>query len=195
MVPPRCEEKMDVAIVVDSSKNVEDFTQMKELVKNILEQYDVENNTRVAIVNYGKTPEYVVKVDEKNTHKTLFEKLNEVPQKGEEPRLDKALELVVNEIFNGAKDEHKHIPKVVYIVKEVEPVGGPGHENIPKIIEEFDEHHVQVVPIVIGENPNEDLLENIASKPEFIETADTAKELIDSKDIKETVDKTCKKSK
>ena len=196
MSPPRCNEKMDVVIVVDSSKNVGDFTQIKELVKNILEQYDVVNNTRVAIVNYGKTPEYVVSLHENNTHKSLFEKVNEIPQKGEEPRLDKALTMVTHEIFNvDIDDEYKHAPKVLYIIKEVEPLKASGHENIPKIIDRFDEHHVQVVPIVIGEEPNKDLLENIASKPGFITTADTSKELVDSKEIKETVDKTCKKRK
>lgn len=105
---PRCKTRLDVGFIVDASGSLRlEYHKEKAFIKELVDSLGVGlSSTRVGVVTFSHIADLSIRLSQFNSKEDLKKAIDALPMIGATTRIDKALKVVVDQLFtkaNGAR--------------------------------------------------------------------------------------------
>ncbi len=191
----KCQARADVGFVVDSSGSLEnEYHKEKSFVKKLAYRFGLSaNGSHAGVVRFSHKAEVKVTLAEKNSITEFTDAVDNLPHWGYTTRIDEALRVSFEELFQPRNGMRSDVPKVVFILTDGKQTKAPGSESPAQAIIPFHESNMKVVVIGVGSAINREELAGMAKSDKDIYFAKNFDELISSQFVDTVTALSCQK--
>ena len=196
-VGPVCKNLVDVGFVVDSSGSLRrEYHKEKEFVKRLAESLDISSNgSRAGIITFSWHAAHSVKLNEHQDVRTFKNAVDSLPMFGRTTRIDKALKMARDEMFNKGNGGRDGIPKLLILLTDGSQTKDADAVDPALIADQIRNSGVILIVIGIGKEVNEQELLSMAGKASNVYQASNFDELMSSKFIDGVSRSSCEQGK
>ena len=189
-----CKGKADVGFIVDSSGSLaNEYSKEKEFVNQMIHKLQLSpSGTHSALVLFSYSADLKIKFSDYQNVKDFQRAVQALPLMKSTTRIDKALKLAYNDMFNAANGMRPNVPKILVLLTDGEQTHD--HDAIlpSEAVKPFHKAGIKVIVIGIGSGVKQDELLTIVKSPEDLYFAETFDELKSDSFVKNITDATCK---
>ncbi len=191
----RCQERADVGFIVDSSGSLRsEYDKEKLFVKSLAYRFGLSaKGSHAGVVRFSHKAEVRVTFAEKNSVTEFNDAVDLLPHWGYTTRIDEALKVAYNELFQPGNGMRVDVPRVVFILTDGRQTNENGAVSLTQAILPFHESNIQVVVIGIGSGVNRDQLKSMVKSEKDIYFAKNFDELISGKFVDDITAAACQK--
>ena len=163
--------KLDLVILVgtDGQDATKDFDLVKQLAQKVLSEYDISlDNTRVGIIQYGKDPRLVARLNSYTDKRTINSVIDTLRSPSDGNRVDKALDLARTDLFNVRNGARQGVPKTLLVFTNKEADLNPG-----MAAEKLRSMGVKIIVVGVGGKIGKDQVEGLVKDDNQIFLATT----------------------
>ena len=189
-----CKGTADVGFIVDSSGSVtNEYGKEKDFVSQMIQQLQLSSNgTHSALVLFSDSAALKIKFSDYQNVRDFQRAVQELPLMGSTTRIDKALKLAYNDMFNAANGMRPNVPKILVLLTDGEQTRRHDSISPSEAVKPFHKAGIKVVVIGIGSDVKRDELLTIVKYPKDLYFAETFDELKSDSFVKNITDATCK---
>lgn len=137
---------------------------MKGMVKASLESFKFSpSNTRGAIVGFGAQATIAINLNEGTNMRNLEKAVDDLTRIGGPRRMNKALRKISSDIFANPLYKFPNAKKIVVLLTTGKN-SGDGSGELPSVALDLRSQGVEVIPIVIGQDRNQQEIDTITGK-------------------------------
>ncbi len=191
----RCEARVDVGFIVDSSGSLKsEYGKEKSFVKSLAGRFGLSaKGSHAGVVLFSDNAELRVTLAEKNTVAEFNSAVDSLPLLGATTRLDKALQVAYDKLFQPKNGMRLDVPQVLFVLTDGEQTKADGSVSPAQAIVPFHESDIKVVVIGVGSAINKNELKSMVKSEKNVYFAKNFDELISSKFVDDITSASCQK--
>ncbi len=193
----KCQARADVGFIVDSSGSLEsEYDKEKSFVKALAGRFGLSKGaSHAGVVVFSDKVELSVTFAEKNNAKEFNDAVDKLPSWGARTRLDKALKVAYDELFQPENGMRLDVKQVLFVLTDGEQTKVNGSVSPAQAIAPFHESDIKVVVIGVGSHVNRKELKSMVKSEKDLYFAKNFDELISSPFVDEITAASCQKGK
>ena len=175
-----CINAAEIGFIVDSSGSLRrDYNKEKEFVKILADSIGIEEGgSRAGIVTFSYDAELSVKLSDFRTTAQFKEIVDKLPFMGYTTRIDKALTLAKDQLFQQSTSAGRVLPKIIFLLTDGRQTRDQDAVDPATIASEIrEEQDVKIIVIGIGAKINKEELIEIAGNSSLFFHAKNLKHL------------------
>ena len=161
----KCQRIIDVGFIVDSSGSLRrDYGKEKEFVKIIADNFVVsKNGTRAGVITFSWHAEHSIKLRDHFTTQGFQEAVDRLPLFGHTTRIDKALNLAGEELFNPENGGRPNVQKLIILLTDGSQTKDADAIDPGDIADKIRKSGTKVIVVGIGNSVNKAELLHVAN--------------------------------
>lgn len=184
---------MDIGFVLDSSGSLrEQYPQIKSFIKRFASSLDISRDgVRVGVVTFSFYATLSIKFNDFTDVAIFREAVEEIPLIGSTTRIDRALKVVNEDLFNESNGARKDVTKMLILLTDGSQTKGSDAVDPGKIAKVLRQRDIHIVSVGIGDEVDVDELTHITGDEDRVYTVADFDELITGRFIRKIVSKSC----
>ena len=180
-----CLIPMDIAFLLDSSDAVgkAGFQREKEFFKLMSSTLSLSlSGTRVGVISYSAQANLAVALQENTTAQNLRSAIDALQFVGGTPRIEKALESVLTDLFTFDRGTRSGIPKVAVLLTKVSDSNILQYETLRRAAAPLKTEGVELIAVGVGRDGDLQDLRVLVGSEEYVlgtESFDSLSELVE----------------
>ena len=186
---------MDVGFILDSSGSLRtEYHKEKEFLKAIASQFGVnQNSSRIGVISFSYFAELSIKLDDHDSLHTFDKAVDDIPNMGSTTRIDKALRLAQNELFDEENGARFQVNKILIMLTDGSQTQDDESEDPAMIAQEIRDSGIQMLTIGIGPGTNISELTRIAGSRQNSYSTESFDKLLEENFLQSISSAGCKK--
>lgn len=174
-----CTRPLDIGFIVDSSGSLRnEYDKEKEFVQGMVNQLSKNQvSIRAALVLFSTTASLEIKFSDYNGEKQFNQKVAKLPLLGSTTRIDRALDIAYQQMFNAKNGMRPSVLKVLVLLTDGKQTEMFDAVKPSIAAQPFHSDGIRVVAIGIGPAVDPDELESIVLRPDALYLAKDFNEL------------------
>ena len=179
--------------MLDSSGSLrEQYPQIKSFIKRFASSLDISRDgVRVGVVTFSFYATLSIKFNDFTDVAIFREAVEEIPLIGSTTRIDRALKVVNEDLFNESNGARKDITKMLILLTDGSQTKGSDAVDPGKIAKVLRQRDIHIVSVGIGDEVDVDELTHITGDEDRVYTVADFDELITGRFIRKIVSKSC----
>ncbi len=189
----KCRARADVGFIVDSSGSLRrEYGKEKLFVKSLAYRFGLSaEGCHAGVVRFSHKAEVRMRFAEKNTVTEFNNDIDNMPLWGYTTRIDEALRVAYNDLFQLRYGMRMGVSKVVFVLTDGKQTNAVGAVSPAKAILPFHKSNIKVVVIGIGSRINKNELKSMVKSEKDVYFAKNFDELISSKFVDDITAASC----
>lgn len=154
-----------------------------------------QNGVRVGVVTFSFYATLSIKFSDFTDVATFREAVEEIPLIGSTTRIDRALKVVNEDLFNESNGARKDVTKMLILLTDGSQTKGVDVVDPGKIAKVLRQRDIHIVSVGIGDEVDVDELMHITGDEDRVYTVADFDELITGRFIRKIVSKSCETGK
>lgn len=179
--------------MLDSSGSLrEQYPQIKSFIKRFASSLDISRDgVRVGVVTFSFYATLSIKFNDFTDVAIFREAVEEIPLIGSTTRIDRALKVVNEDLFNESNGARKDVTKMLILLTDGSQTKGSDAVDPGKIAKVLRQRDIHIVSVGIGDEVDVDELTHITGDEDRVYTVADFDELITGRFIRKIVSKSC----
>ena len=179
--------------MLDSSGSLrEQYPQIKSFIKRFASSLDISRDgVRVGVVTFSFYATLSIKFNDFTDVAIFREAVEEIPLIGSTTRIDRALKVVNEDLFNESSGARKDVTKMLILLTDGSQTKGSDAVDPGKIAKVLRQRDIHIVSVGIGDEVDVDELTHITGDEDRVYTVADFDELITGRFIRKIVSKSC----
>lgn len=180
---------------MDSSESLRtEYSKEKQFLKAIAAQFGVnQKSSRVGVISFSYFAKLSIKLDEHDSLYSFNKAVDDIPNMGSTTRIDRALRLAQNELFNEKNGARFQVNKILIMLTDGSQTQDARSEDPSIIAQEIRDLGIKILTIGIGPGTNILELSRIAGSRQNTYTTDSFDNLLDENFLQSVSTAGCKK--
>lgn len=193
----RCFGKVDVGFILDSSGSLRNsYHKEKELLKRIAGTFVIgQNQARMSVVTFSYHASLSIKFSDHDAETDFFQAVDNIPLMGYTTRIDKALEMAKDSMFDQKNGARVDVPKILILLTDGSQSPSSDAIDPAVLAKKIRNTGIKLLAIGIGKGINQTELEHIAGSSQSTFQATTFDEITTSNFITKVASGSCRKGK
>ena len=156
--PPKCEDPVDVAFLVDASGSVgvPNYVKERNFVKKIAKSFGgPESGSKMAVITYSEDAQVDIAFGQYKTTAELDQAVENLPYTRGRTRIDKALQLAARELFAPGKGSTDNVAKILIVLTDGQQTPAQDAVKLDVAAAELRKLGVQIFAGGVGKGINE----------------------------------------
>ncbi len=189
----RCKARADVGFIVDSSGSLKsEYGKEKQFVKLLAQKFGLSaKGSHAGVVLFSDTADVRVKLAEKNTGAEFNDAVDQLPLLGKTTRIDKALQVAYNDLFQPENGLRLDVPQVLFVLTDGAQTNAIDAVSPAQAIVPFHESDIKVVVIGVGSGVKREELKSMVKSEKDLYVAKNFDELISSQFVDNITASSC----
>ena len=196
---PKCEAKVDVGFILDSSGSVRknnNYQIEKDFLKALAGAFDISSNgSRAGVITFSYYTEHSIKMNDHQDISSFNKAVDAIPLMGSTTRIDKALRLTQRELFSSQNGGRPGVTKLLILLTDGSQTQDAGAEDPGFIADEIRRSGIIVLIIGIGADTDETELERMAGGTDNLFNAASFSELNGEEFANQVAERSCEEGK
>eukprot|EP00794_Sanderia_malayensis_P005383 gene5383-6056_t len=190
---PDCAAVADVGFIVDSSGSLSrEYGKEKDFVKEVASGLDISSKgSHVGVVLFSYHAKLSIKFSDYTNYKDFESAVDNLPLLKSTTRIDKALTLAYDQMFNERNGMRVKAPKVLILLTDGAQSNEPGAVAPKKAVARFHDADIKVIVIGIGSKVNRQELKSIVTSEDNLYIAEDFDRLKSKEFVKTIIGSTC----
>ncbi len=192
-----CQARADVGFIIDSSGSVRrEYGKEKSFVKSLAYRFGLSaKGSHAGAVIFSHKAEVKVTFAEKNSITEFNDAIDNLPLLGYTTRIDKALRVAYNDLFQVRNGMRLGVPKVVFVLTDGKQTNEYDAVSPATAILPFHESDMKVIVIGVGSSVSKNELRSMAKSEKDVYFAKDFDELMSSEFVDKVIALSCQKGK
>ncbi|XP_057306435.1 collagen alpha-5(VI) chain-like isoform X2 [Hydractinia symbiolongicarpus] len=193
----RCFSEVDVGFILDSSGSLRNsYDKEKELLKRIAGTFVIgQNQARMSVVTFSYHASLSIKFSDYDGETDFFQAVDNIPLMGYTTRIDKALEMAKDSMFNEKNGARVGVPKILILLTDGSQSPSSDATDPAVLAKKIRNTGINLLAIGIGKGINQTELEHIVGSSQSTFQAASFDEITTSNFITKVASGSCRKAK
>ena len=162
----RCKLRADLGFIIDGSVGTaETLKKEQNFVKGVVSAFGIsKDGAHAGVVVGGSKAKVAVKMNEHMNSSGFEVAVSSIGLLGGQgqTRLDKALLLAYDELFTTGKGARDNVGQVLMLLTTKKQLDSVDGDSLRLAVSRFNEAGIKIIVVVVGKNPNKDILKTLA---------------------------------
>ena len=190
-----CKRIIDLGFILDSSGSLRDeYHKEKEFMNLMADAFDINSNgSQASVITFSYSAEHSIKLGQHSDVASFQKDVNAIPLMGYTTRIDKALKLARDDMFNTENGGREDVPKMLILLTDGSQTQDADAEDPALFADEIRSKGISLLVVGIGRGVNMAELSRMAGGEGNVFTADSFDQLIREDFVEKLVAGSCSK--